>query len=1170
MGAVPPPIYAAGTCACTSGASGAVCANHAVAGTCAATSGASGAITVKRPVSGTCAATSGASGAVAAGYAVSGTCAAVSSASGAVKRALSVSGTCACTSGSSGAVKRALAVSGTCACTSGASGAVCALHAVGGTCACTSGASGAICAGYAVSGTCACTSGASGTLELPPTGAAVVRTPLKILDASENLVGMVLAAVRWTTRLNGAYQIESAFIPQEQLLRDGTKAAWVDYIDTGWYLEWDGYRYVVETADGDLETGLTVQAVDAATELNNFYCTYSPGPATFLNRLSSEIGAALVAGIAGRALRNPGFGILNASDLPTNWTHPTGWASALVGNRRVWQSDAGTEESVSDLHPCTPGIAYRFKVDALAPAGMAGTAGLKIRWRLRDGSTSDSVAYPCTEDGTFHTITTDDLTALGDKYQLVLYTSGTNGAVQFDDVRAYEIGPATGYTFSGGMDSRLATIPFTDGAIVKYGVWAEGGGPPTTYLESTAAGDYIGRICNGPFVTVNWIAGGAGSTAKVRINGVQYEQSGSTLVPGTTPIDTSGNLSLTAQGLDPTEDHIVEVEVGAVKTRFASLTVSTDNLISMRYDVGTTVYEALGALQKAVGGEIWFDTVAKVVHHDAARGQNLKTNNVCEFRRGKELTKFTKKRDRVPIVNRLTGLGYGEGQYQLVVTVDGTGTNSDGLTSFELWGGGDPTKGIRRGTYTNKDCKSLNQMVSELQAMVAESQWEGVSYTAECLDSIADLCAPGDTGHFVYNDVNVSLRILEISRANDGSPARLTVGSRSRDLADLIVPSSRQLSTLQKSFQGVPAFTNSNFNGQFERTSGGVDTPADCLFFVPYGADLIDLRLRYSVDGMRAFAKAASSGGGSTSGSGGSSTPTSSAGGSATPTSSSVSTPSGGGSTSGASSKSTADSTTPTAQQVTSRAYVAPSRYIDTTDTWYTVGCQGGAGDARDIYGFIYNHDSSSQTFTYQFRSVSHGGSVVYGSYNVAVSAGTCVAVSPDAASTPDSGVDWFFQVKIASGSGVVADAWISATENIHYEHTHGSHGHGMDHTHTTPDHTHPAHDHTVTIGTHTHTVTIGTHTHSTPDHTHTLDYGIYESDIPDTVRVYLDAVLIAALNDSTFVSDFDLLPYIAKDSNGRVQEGHHTLSFKTATNGDTGSVQGLLFVQQFLSTEGI
>ena len=111
------------------------------------------------------------------------------------------------------------------------------------------------------------------------------------------------------------------------------------------------------------------------------------------------------------------------------------------------------------------------------------------------------------------------------------------------------------------------------------------------------------------------------------------------------------------------------------------------------------------------------------------------------------------------------------------------------------------------------------------------------------------------------------------------------------------------------------------------------------------------------------------------------------------------------------------------------------------------------------------------------------------------------------------------------------------------------------------------AHEHGMA---HTHEIELPDHTHDfeLQDHTHDLEYGIHESAMPATVRVSLDGVTIPALNDLTYVSDFDLLPYISKDSNGRINEGWHMVEFKSATNGATGSVRGTLFSQRFLGTE--
>ena len=234
-------------------------------------------------------------------------------------------------------------------------------------------------------------SGAGTVTGVAVPGQPIDRQPLVVLDPDGDVVGFVLAAVRWTQRLTGAYQLEQITIPRDQLLSSGATISKIAYIDSGWYLQWDGYRYIVESADGDLETGITVKAVDAATELANFYCSYSPGPATFLNQLPSVIGSAILSGKCGRPVRNPGFGILDSSDLPTNWSHPSGWTSALVSNRRVWASDTGTKESYSDDRPCTPGISYQVKVD-MATASVNGTRGVMVRWIKADGSSVDSAA----------------------------------------------------------------------------------------------------------------------------------------------------------------------------------------------------------------------------------------------------------------------------------------------------------------------------------------------------------------------------------------------------------------------------------------------------------------------------------------------------------------------------------------------------------------------------------------------------------------------------------------------------------------------------------------------------------------------------------------------------------------------------------------------------------
>lgn len=218
----------------------------------------------------------------------------------------------------------------------------------------------------------------------------------------------------------------------------------------------------------------------------------------------------------------------------------------------------------------------------------------------------------------------------------------------------------------------------------------------------------------------------------------------------------------------------------------------------------------------------------------------------------------------------------------------------------------------------------------------------------------------------------------------------------------------------------------------------------------------------------------------------------------------------------------------------------------------------------NDMFCFqVGNFAGGARTFSWDLRTATGGGGTLVDSGTITSLASGAVH-DEDIITTTYNGNTLYLRVKQTTNDTceirVIANrlAWGS-------------------HTHTTPNHTHPAHDHTVTIGTHTHTVTIGTHTHtvtignhthSTPDHTHDLTYGIRESSAPTSIRVYVDDTLVTDLNDVTLMSYVDLLPWVRKDSNGRVAEGRHTIAFKTATNGQTGSVRGTLYSKKFISTE--
>jgi len=147
-------------------------------------------------------------------------------------------------------------------------------------------------------------------------------------------------------------------------------------------------------------------------------------------------------------------------------------------------------------------------------------------------------------------------------------------------------------------------------------------------------------------------------------------------------------------------------------------------------------------------------------------------------------------------------------------------------------------------------------------------------------------------------------------------------------------------------------------------------------------------------------------------------------------------------------------------------------------------------------------------------------------------------------------------------------------------------HTHGMDHTHdvTIPDHTHdvmiPDHTHDVTIPDHTHDVMIPDHTHDVtiPDHTHGMDhthtipahthdieYGIFEGPTPTAVTVKVDGNVVPGLGTSA--DEVDIIPYLAKDSGGKIQRGTwHTIEI--APN-SLGRIVATVLTQIFVQSRG-
>ncbi|MEW9204258.1 phage tail spike protein, partial [Bacillus wiedmannii] len=151
-------------------------------------------------------------------------------------------------------------------------------------------------------------------------------------------------------------------------------------------------------------------------------------------------------------------------------------------------------------------------------------------------------------------------------------------------------------------------------------------------------------------------------------------------------------------------------------------------------------------------------------------------------------------------------------------------------------------------------------------------------------------------------------------------------------------------------------------------------------------------------------------------------------------------------------------------------------------------------------------------------------------------------------------------------GRNTAASFYAKGTGSSFY--THGSSG---DHTHdiSLPDHNHsisiPNHSHNISIPNHTHDISIPNHKHdiTLPDHTHEIEFGIFELyQTPSKVTIEVDGNTLPF--DSIRGQDINLIPYLAKDSEGKLQRGRY-VEIKITPNSlarINATVTGRLFIQ--------
>ncbi|MEI7027162.1 phage tail protein [Paenibacillus sp. y28] len=122
------------------------------------------------------------------------------------------------------------------------------------------------------------------------------------------------------------------------------------------------------------------------------------------------------------------------------------------------------------------------------------------------------------------------------------------------------------------------------------------------------------------------------------------------------------------------------------------------------------------------------------------------------------------------------------------------------------------------------------------------------------------------------------------------------------------------------------------------------------------------------------------------------------------------------------------------------------------------------------------------------------------------------------------------------------------------------AHSHNMDHTHQIASHRHDM-DHTHEIAAHTHGMD---HTHEIPAHNHEMEYGIFEGPTPTAVTVTVDGTVVTGLGVNE--NDVDIIPFLAKDSSGKINRGWHEIKI---TPDNLGRIVANVNTQLFVQSRG-
>jgi len=589
---------------------------------------------------------------------------------------------------------------------------------------------------------------------------------LKLYDKDRVYLGPLAATdVEAVEDLDKAWTLR--FTPPLRFTRiDGTQDDRFDMITGGWYAEYRGNWYLLETYNPALyENKVPVIGISAETELDRFFTNYSSVPFSMPSHTPTEIMRAVLSGQVEADWYNGDFSELDSAGFPVGWTDNSGnWQAITTGVRAIEANsfDDGEAELESFGINHTAGAEIKPIVEVWAEPGFVGTIKLVLSWTNTSGSSSATNTYylPYSTGAWTKFEAPDWVSVLNEKCVCKLQVEGNTGGygVRFRGVRFRQNAPDTEWTYRGSLDSRDPAIAYNDPAIQLYGTWTHDHINETVYSETV--GDVLGRVFTGDKIAVNFAAGGAGAQADILVDGEVQS----------TRWDVSGAGTYTVSNLDKYHSHVLEVIVKAVKVSISGLEVSSENRIAVTWS-RLSAYEALSALREIVGGEYAFDTAARVISHDEMQGDDLTALNMVWLREGVNLN-LDPEVQISSVRNEIHYAGHGDGAFQLSLTMKSTATDAEGNTSEDLYG-------TQRFVSVNKDTKDMASAIAEAARLVEENPFPLISYSGDCSVGDGECIQVGDTVRMTSEVLGTdSVRVLQITRRSGSRRVGLTLGQR--------------------------------------------------------------------------------------------------------------------------------------------------------------------------------------------------------------------------------------------------------------------------------------------------------------------------------------------------------------------------------------------------------